>query len=133
MNGLQRLIGLIGAVMLLVAAVYPRWDVVGRVQYDYKQVLDDSGRETFSSMVLDFHNQSRGCLFADRGEPMVRYNPPVERIFQEKQGYSTKSCVGTTLVDYQWHVNIKQMLVEMLAFLVPTLLLILVFKSKQED
>ena len=133
MNNLQRLIGIVGAVMLVSVALYPRWDVSGTVRHDFKQVLDDNGREDYYSSILPFHNQARGCVFASRSKPELLYIPPVERMYDEKKGYSMKSCTSSTLVDYQWKVNEKQVLLELLAFLVPTLLLLLVFKSPKDD
>jgi hypothetical protein len=134
MNNSQRLIGVAGALMLMFVALYPRWDVEGTVRRDFKYVMDDNDREDFSSNFSPFHNQERGCLFSNRGEPELLYSPPDERIYDEKKGYSTKSCIGTTLVDYQWQINKEQVLLELLAFLVPSLLLILVFKSpKKKD
>jgi hypothetical protein len=133
MNTTQRLIGVVGSLLIMLVACYPSWDVAGRVQYSFEETLDDSGKADYYSSVIDFHKQVRSCLFSTHGEPTVPYTPPPERRYDAKRGYSTKTLIGTTLVDYTWIMNVEQMLVGLLVFLIPTILLLIVFKSRKED
>ncbi len=133
MNNTQRLIGVVGSLLIMLVACYPSWDIAGRVQYSFEEKLDDSGKTDYYSSVIEFHKQTRACLFAERGEPTVPYTPPPERIYNPKKGYATKNLIGTTLVDYTWTMNVEQMLVGMLVFLIPTILLLIVFKTKKDD
>lgn len=132
MNMAQKLVGILGVLMLLAVGLYPRWNVEGSVRYDFKQVLEDNGRVFQDVRVMDFYYQERMFLFAARGTPVVPYRPPDERRFKDKEGYSTLTCTGVTPVSYRYWVDLRQFIIEFLSILVPVMLLVFVLKDKKD-
>lgn len=135
MNPVQRIVGAIGVVCIILVGLFPVWEVVGKVRYDFEATYNDSGKTMYHSTEQSFRKQKRDFLFFDMDRrPEAPYEPSETKGFDDKKGYYTVECVNSDIVDYGYRLNVRQTLMEILIVLVPTLLLILVFSgSKHRD
>lgn len=134
MNPIQRLVGLVGVVCIILVAIYPAWIIEGRARYDYNRKYEDNERTDQFSEETEFcyEGQDRGFLFAQHGVPEIRYMPSPVREFEEKKGYVTVECINVDVPSYSYSVDTKRMMLEFFVVLIPTLLLMLVFMKRRD-